>query len=209
MIKLLHLDSSGRGELSVSKPLTAYFAKKWKEANPSGQVIYRDLMESRPPFVNAEIAIAINTPDDKLTPKQKDLLVLSDAFISELREADIYVFGVPMYNFGVPAIFKAYIDLAVRAGKTFRYESGKPKGLLANKKLVVINASGGDYSAEPAKKLDFVEPYMRAIMNFVGITDITFIKAPGHNPEMIAASSKAAKDTIDALFQPVAMRSAF
>jgi FMN-dependent NADH-azoreductase len=202
MATLLHIDSSGKGSLSVTQPLTAHFAQKWREANPSGRIIDRHLGESNLPFVNAELVAAFYTPSNKLTDEQRKLLEQSDQLISELSAADVYVFGVPMYNFSVPAVFKAYIDLVVRAGKTFSYEGGRPKELLDNKRLFVITSSGGDYSSEPMKSMDFVEPYVRAIMNFMGVTDITFIKAHGSNPEAIAATSQAAMGSIDQLFLP-------
>jgi len=203
MSKLLHLDSSGRGSLSITQPLTAHFASKWKESNPGGQVIHRDLAESDLQFVNAELVAAFNTPQDQLTQQQKDLMAQSNSLVSELYDADVYVFGVPMYNFSIPALFKAYIDLIVRAGKTFSYEGGRPNGLLKNKKLYVVTASGGDYRAEPMKSLDFLEPYVRTILNFIGIADITFIKAYGHDAETVSATTKAAKDSIDTIFRTV------
>jgi len=206
MSKLLHIDSSGRGSLSVTQPLTAYFTRKWKEINPAGQVIHRNLAESDLQFVNAELVAAFHTPDEKLTPKQRELLHQSDELVSELTEADVYVVGVPMYNFSIPAVFKAYIDLVVRAGKTFSYGADGAKGLLLNKKLVVVSASGGDYSAEPAKSLDFLEPYVRAIMNFIGIVDISFVKAHGHDAETISMTTEAARNAIDKILQPAAIQ---
>jgi len=203
MTTLLHIDSTGKGSLSVTQPLTAHFATRWQEANPVGRNIYRHLGDSNLPFVNAALVQAYYTPSEKLTSEQTKLLQQSDQLISELIAADVWVFGVPMYNFSVPAVFKAYIDLVVRAGKTFSYEGGRPKGLLDNKRLFVITASGGDYSSEPMKSMDFVEPYVRAIMNFIGVTDITFIKAHGSNPEAIAATSEAARRSIDQLLHPV------
>lgn len=203
MTTLLHIDSSGKGSLSVTQPLTTHFAQKWQEANPSGKIIHRHLGESNLQFVNAELVAAYYTPSDKLTGEQRKLLEQSDQLISELIAADFYVFGVPMYNFSVPAVFKAYIDLVVRAGKTFSYEGGRPNGLLDGKRLFVITASGGDYSSEPMKSMDFVEPYVRAIMSFTGVKDITFIKAHGSNPEAIAATSEAATRSIDQLLHPV------
>ncbi len=200
MSKLLHIDSSGKGSLSVTQSLTAHFANRWKQANPTGDVIYRHLAESNLQFVNADLIGAFYTPTDKLTPEQRKLLEQSDQLVSELVDAEEYLFGVPMYNFTVPAVFKAYIDLVARVGKTFRYDNGRPQGLLCNKKLTVITASGGDYSTGPAKGLDFVEPYLRAIMSFIGVTDITFIKAHGSNPDTIAATSETAKNSIDSLF---------
>lgn len=202
MATLLHIDSSGKGSLSVTQPLTAHFAQKWQDANPSGRIIHRHLGESNLQFVNAELVAAFYTPSDKLTDEQRKLLEQSDQLISELTAADVYVFGVPMYNFAVPAVFKAYIDLIARAGKTFSYEGGRPKGLLTGKQAFVITASGGDYSSEPMKGMDFVEPYIRAVMNFLGVTDTTFVKAHGSNPESIAATSKAAMRSIDQLLSP-------
>jgi FMN-dependent NADH-azoreductase len=206
MTRLLHIDSSGKGSLSVTQALTAHFANKWKQANPSGTILYRHLVESNLQFVNAELVAAFYTPSEKLTVEQRKLLAQSEQLIAELVEADQYLLGVPMYNFTVPAVFKAYIDLVVRAGKTFSFEGGIPKGLLANKKLTVITASGGDYSTAPAKGMDFVEPYLRAIMTFIGVTDISFIKAHGSNADTVAASSEEARKSIDGLFEKLAIR---
>lgn len=199
MSTLLHIDSSGKSTFSVTQPLTAYFAEKWKQATPGGKIIYRHLGDSNLQFLNAEVITGFNTPSEKLSEEQKSLLKQSDELLAELEAADIYLFGVPMYNFSVPAVFKAYIDLVVRANKTFSFAGGAPKGLLANKKLVVVTASGADYSSGPAKAMDFIEPYVRAIMTFIGVTDITFIKAHGTNPEAINASSEQAKRAIDEL----------
>lgn len=205
MTKLLHIDSSSKGSASVTRPLTEYFARQWQEANPAGQVIYRDLATSNLQFIDAELVSAFYTPDEKLTQEQRRSLSQADTLVSELQDADVYVFGIPMYNFTIPAVFKAYIDLVVRAGKTFSYDGGSPKGLLANKKLFVVSASGADYSNEPAKNLDFLEPYVRAIMTFIGVTDITFIKAHGHNAEIISSTATAARESIDTLARAVAI----
>jgi FMN-dependent NADH-azoreductase len=206
MSKLLRVDSSGKGPLSVTRSLTEYFAEKWSAINPGGEVIYRDLMQSHLQFVDADIVGALFTPEDKQTHDQQKILAASNSLISELLAAEIYVFGVPMYNFGIPAVFKAYIDLVIRAGKTFSYEGGTPKGLLLNKKLIVISASGGDYQNEPGKSFDFVEPYLRAVKGFVGVKDITFIRAHGIDPETISKTTRSAKEAIDALLKPVAVR---
>lgn len=203
MDKLLHLDSSGRGTLSVTQPVTAYFAKKWKEANPQGAVIHRNLAESDLQFVDSELVAAFYTPESQQSPEQKTLLTQSNTLLAELFDADTYVLGVPMYNFGVPAVFKAYIDLVVRVGKTFLYENGRPSGLLTNKRLVVVTASGGDYSTEPMKSMDFVEPYVRAVFSFIGVTDITFIRVHGLTPEIIAATSDEAMRAVDQLLYSV------
>ncbi len=206
MPNLLHVDSSGKGSMSVTRPLTQYFADQWKANNRDAKEIYRDLLTSEIPFVNEELVGAFYTPPDKLTPHQKTVLAKSDELIQELLDADTYVFGVPMYNFSVPAIFKAYIDLIVRAGKTFSYEGGTPKGLLINKKIIVITASGADYSDGPMKAMNFIEPYLRAIFGFLGLTNMTVISAPGHDPAAIAASSKRAQEQIKELLQVAQLR---
>ena len=199
MATLLQVDSSGKGSMSVTRPLTQYFAEQWSAANSGGKVVYRDLLKSDIRFVDEEIVGAYFTPSDKLSPHQKEVLALSNNLVQDLLDADTYVFGVPMYNFSVPAVFKAYIDLVVRAGKTFSYETGTPKGLLKDKQLIIVTASGADYSSGPMKGFDFVEPYTRAIFGFIGITDISVISAPGRDPETIAASSKRAQEQLKGL----------
>jgi FMN-dependent NADH-azoreductase len=199
MATLLHIDSSGKGSMSVTRPLTAYFADQWKAANPDGKIIYHDLLKSELQFVNEEIVGAYYTPEDKQTDHQKSVVAKSNQFTQELLEADTYVFGVPMYNFTVPAVFKAYLDLTVRAGKTFSYVDGVPKGLLQNKRLIVVSSSGADYSEPPMSAYNFVEPYLRVIYGFQGVSDITVISAPGRDPESIASASKKAQEQLNGL----------
>jgi FMN-dependent NADH-azoreductase len=100
--------------------------------------------------------------------------------IAELQAADEYVFGVPMHNFAVPSVLRLWIDQVARAGKTFRYVNGAPQGLLTGKKAHFIIASGGKYTAgTPMASYDFVEPYLRTIFGFMGVTDTTFVAAGG------------------------------
>jgi FMN-dependent NADH-azoreductase len=201
MATLLHVDSSGKGSGSTTHPLTKYFADQWKSANGQGRIIYRDLMSSNLPFVNEELVTAFFMPPDALTAQQKSLLSLSDTLLKEIEEADTYIFGIPMYNFTVPAVFKAYLDLIVRSGKTFSYDGGVPKGLLKNKRLVVATASGGDYTAEPMRSLDFLRPYVPAIFGFLGVTDVSIVGMHGHDEGTISATTNAAKKEIDRLVQ--------
>lgn len=203
MATLLQIDSSGKGDDSVTKKLNAYFVEKWKASNPDGKVIRRDLTKTQLGFATSELIGAFYSPAEALNQEQKNLLELPNTLMSEIQEADVYVIGAPMYNFSVPAVLKAYIDTIVRPGLTFSYTSGIPKGLLTNKKLFVITASGGDYSKEPMKNMDFVEPYLRAVFGFLGVTDVTFIKSHGNDPDTIAATSKIAEATIDGYFQPI------
>ena len=130
MSTLLHIDSSPLYGRSVSRELTAAFVTQWKASHPEGRVIYRDLNATPIPPVSAEWVGAVYTPEQARTPQQKELLSLSDSLIAELEQADEYVIGVPMHNFGVPSVLKLWIDQIARVGRTFSYADGKPKGLL-------------------------------------------------------------------------------
>lgn len=180
MATLLKIDSSPLYERSVSRQLTAAFTNKWTSAHPEGMVIDRDLNATDIlPITGAWVAAAY-TPEEARTPEQKKLLQLSDTFIAELQRADEYVFGVPMHNFSVPSTLKLWIDQISRAGKTFSYTDGTPKGLLVGKKATFIIATGGKYDAQTQlASFNFVEPYLRSLFAFLGVTDATFITAGG------------------------------
>jgi FMN-dependent NADH-azoreductase len=119
--------------------------------------------------------------------------------VQEVVDADVYVFGVPMYNFSVPGVFKSYIDRIVVAGRTFAYGPAGFKGLLQNKKAFIMRSSGVSYDQPPFASMDFHAPYLRTIFGFLGINDVTFVNVDGHSEEEIAASLKKAKEHIDAL----------
>jgi len=180
MPTLLHLDSSPLGEASISRHLTNEFTRTWKDGNPNGKIITRDLTTTTIPPVSAAFVGAIYTPADVLTPAQKELLTLSDTLVAELFAADEYVFGVPMHNFGVPSVLKLWIDQIARVNKTFSYATGTPVGLLTGKKATILIASGGIYDAGTAMaSYNFVEPYLRTVLGFLGVTDVTVIAAGG------------------------------
>jgi FMN-dependent NADH-azoreductase len=180
MPTLLHLDSSPLYGRSVSRELTAAFVTEWKASHPNGKVVYRDVNAIAIPPVSAEWVGAVYTPEDARSPQQKELLSLSDSLVAELDRADEYVIGVPMHNFGVPSALKLWIDQIARVGKTFSYADGKPKGLLTGKKSTFIIATGGIYDAQTQMaSFNFVEPYLRSVFGFLGVTDAKFLTAGG------------------------------
>jgi FMN-dependent NADH-azoreductase len=179
MPTLLHLDSSPL-ESSISRELTREFVKTWKNAHPDGTVIYRDLAANAPKPIDTAWIYSLFTPEASRTPEQKATLAPSDEFILELERADEYVFGVAMHNFSIPSVLKLWIDQIVRGGRTFvRAESGT-QGLLHGKKATILAASGGIYEAgTPAGAMNFVDPYLKTILGFIGVTDVTFVTADG------------------------------
>ncbi|HEX4773379.1 MAG TPA: NAD(P)H-dependent oxidoreductase [Bryobacteraceae bacterium] len=177
---LLHIDSSPLYGRSVSRELTAAFASQWKASHPDGNVVYRDLGATAISPITAEWVGAVYTPEEARTPQQKELLSLSDYLVTELEQADEYVFGVPMHNFGVPSALKLWIDQIARVGRTFTYADATLKGLLVGKKATFLVATGGIYDAQTKMApLNFVEPYLRSVFAFLGVKDATFLTAGG------------------------------
>jgi len=180
MPTLLHLDSSPLYGKSISRHLTGAFVAQWKATHPDGTVIDRDLNAISIPPINAEWVGAVFTPEEARTAQQKESLSLSDSLLAELAQADEYVFGVPMHNFSVPSVLKLWIDQITRVGKTFSYVNGMPKGLIIGKKATFIVATGGIYDAQTQMaSYNFVEPYLRTLFGFLGLTDVTFLTAGG------------------------------
>jgi len=180
MPKLLHVNSSPLYGRSVSRQLTDAFVTQWKSSHPDGIVIDRDLNATLIPPINADWVGAVYTPEEARTQQQKDSLLLSDTLLAELEQADEFVFGVPMHNFGVPSVLKLWIDQISRVGKTFSYADGRPKGLILGKKATFIIATGGIYDPQTQMaSFNFVEPYLRSLFGFLGLTDTTFLTAGG------------------------------
>jgi FMN-dependent NADH-azoreductase len=187
MPTLLQLTSSPL-QTSISSELTAEFVKTWQSTNPEGKVIRRDLADAAPKPIDQAWIGAAYTPADARTDEQKSVLTPSDSLIAELEQADEIVIGVAMHNFGVPSVLKLWIDQIARVGKTFSYSSNGPEGLLKGKKATVLSASGGVYEAgTPAGSMNFVEPYLRAVLGFLGITDVNFVTASGAAQVMVGA----------------------
>jgi FMN-dependent NADH-azoreductase len=179
MATLLHLNTSPLAS-SVSRELTREFVSNWKASHPTGQVIDRDLAANPPKPLDQATIYATFTPEEARQPEQKDLIAYSEEAIAELEQADEYVIGVAMHNFSIPAVLKLWIDQVVRRGRTFSYGAEGPKGLLSGKKATVLVATGGVYDAgSPYAAFNFIDPYLRTILGFIGITDVKFVTAGG------------------------------
>jgi FMN-dependent NADH-azoreductase len=197
-MKLLQIDSSARSA-SVTRQLTARAAEEWKGNTPEGVIIYRDLAATQfPPITDDWNATHVEA--SKLSPAQRSYLSTSDQLIEELRAADTIIIGAPMYNFSISSPLKAWIDQIVRIGKTFSSGPNGPRGLLERKKVFVITARGGAYEkGTPTGAFDFQVPYLRHILGFIGLTDVTFIHAENQSREQAATSIKSAVERITGL----------
>jgi FMN-dependent NADH-azoreductase len=194
-MKLLQIDSSAR-TASVTRQLTARFAEEWKKTHPKGEVIKRDLSATALPHITDDWS-AVYLDESKLTHAHRAYLSTSDKLIAEVQAADAVVIGAPMYNFSIPPSLKAWIDQIVRIGKTFSYGPNGQRGLLEMKKVVIITARGGAYEKGTATEaFDFQEPYLRHILGFIGLTDVTFIHAENQSREQAAASFEATVERI-------------
>jgi FMN-dependent NADH-azoreductase len=149
---------------------------------------------------------ALGVPAEQRDEGQAARVAFADRLIEELEQADTIVIAAPMYNFSVPSTVKAWIDHIARAGRTFRYTAEGPQGLLTGKKVYLALSRGGIYTQGPASALDHQESYLRAVLSFVGLTEVTVVHAEGLNisPEANAAGRQKAKETVATLF-PVAI----
>lgn len=169
----LVINSSGRTDLSVSRKLTAELVAELASKHPDLQTTYRDVATSLP-FVNDLMIGGFYIPVEQRTPEQAQAVAFSDQLTQELIAADVLVIGAPIYNFTVPAALKAWIDLVCRAGLTFKASPAGYEGLLHGKKAYVVVTSGGVPVGSP---YDLASPYMRQVLGFIGITDVTVISA--------------------------------
>ena len=175
MPTLLVVETSPRGEYSISRNLTRRFVEQWQAAHPEGQVLERDLMQTELPFVSAPWLQAYFTPPGQHSTDMKEVLRLSDELVAELLAADHLVIATPVYNYNVPAALKAWIDHVVRKGLTLGTDG---KGLVTGRKATVLLASGGVYTeGSPIRDRDIAGQYLRLILGVLGITEVTFVAA--------------------------------
>ncbi len=177
MTKLLVVETSPRGDYSISRNMTRRFVADWRAAHPDGQVVDRDLMETDLPFVTAPWLQAYFTPPQQHSPEMKEALRLSDELVGEILAADHIVIATPVYNYNVPAALKAWVDHIVRKGLTLGFDGS---GLVTGKKATVLLASGGVYTeGSPIRDRDIATQYLRLILGVIGIADVTVVAGGG------------------------------
>jgi FMN-dependent NADH-azoreductase len=170
---VLSINSSGRYQDSLTRQVSEKLVKQLQQINSNSQIKERDLAKGLP-FIDEQWIGANFTDPEQRDPAQKDKLALSDALVAELENASQIVIGSPIYNFSIPAVLKAWVDLVARASLTFRYTENGPEGLLKNKKAYLVMASGG---VPISSEMDLATPYLKQALRFIGIEDITVIDA--------------------------------
>jgi FMN-dependent NADH-azoreductase len=195
MTKVLVLNSSVSGEASASRALvqTAVDAL----SRPGVAIIERDLGADPIPHLTPD-TVGVLRGADPVTPAQIAARSLQQELIGELKDSDVIVIGAPMYNFAIPSGLKTWFDHVLRAGETFKYSEAGPEGLVTGKKAIVVLSRGGLYSEGPAAALDSQEPHLRTLLGFMGVTDVTFVRAEklGFGPAAVEEAMGAAREQI-------------
>lgn len=174
-MNILHIDSAITGEASVSRQLTADIVAKLKAERADATVTYRDLAEGVP-AIDHDWFKAVRLNPENPTADQQALIATSDAYLKEVQDADVLVIGLPIYNFTITAQLKNWLDQIARAGVSFRYTAEGPEGLLKGKRAIIAYTAAG---TPIGSNLDFASGYIRHILGFIGITDVTFVPADG------------------------------
>ncbi|HET9483693.1 MAG TPA: NAD(P)H-dependent oxidoreductase [Xanthomonadales bacterium] len=201
MKTLLQINSSLHSSQGESSRLAARYAANWRAQHPQGRVIVRDFATDNVPHLTAEAFTAFGLPAARRDGAQALAVAYSDQLIGELQRADEIAIALPMYNFGVPSMLKAWFDHVARAGVTFRYTESGPVGLLTGKRAVVFATRGGKYAGTPS---DTQAPWVRQILSFIGIDEVEFVYAEGlaYGPAAREASLAQAAQHVDALLAP-------
>ncbi len=193
-MNILQINGSARSEGANSTRVANGIVARLLAADPQARVVLRDLARDPAPIIDEAALGALFSPPEQRTPQQAARVAASDALIAEVQAADVIVLGVPMYNFGISAQLKNWIDAIARAGVTFRYTENGPEGLLKGKKVFVAFARGGRYRGTPA---DTQTPYLQTVLGFVGLTDVRFVYAEGLNMGEEAAQQGFAQAEAD------------
>lgn len=206
MNTLLVINSSGRVTRSITRHLATRFVNGWKARHPGAEIRTRDVGLHPPSPVNEQWIAAAFAADAERTPGMRETLALSDVLIDEIIAADAIVLGAPMYNFGMPAALKAYVDQVVRVGRTFAFDAtaNNPyRPLLVSKPLVAILSAGDGslHTGGTLAHLNFLEPHLQTILGFIGLTDVHFIRAgyDEYQDDRAKRSLVAAQSAVDDL----------
>ena len=189
MAVLLHIDASPR-TASVSSRLAAKYVDRWKRRTPDGTVVYHNTSREGIEYLNEAMVEGFFAPAAQLDERLRCALRCSDEFVDELLAADVVVIGAPMWNLGIPASLKAWIDMIVRERRTFEFaEEGVRPLVPAGKRVFVFSARGGAYGDGTGyERFDFFEPYLRAILGSIGLTEIGFVYAENQSSCVEAAA---------------------
>jgi len=201
MKTLLRIDASSRTRGSHSRALADFFQQKWQNANPGNEIVLRDLIKDPIPHIGEATIAGYYTPKDEHDDTLKTATALSDQLIDELKSADTLLISTPMYNFSVPSALKAYIDQIVRIGHTFGFDQEKGfYGLVEGKKAFVVTAIGAVYAGALAE-LNFLEPYLKTLLGFLGITEVEVVSLEGTTTDAsaLARGKQAAMEKIETL----------
>jgi FMN-dependent NADH-azoreductase len=190
MTNILIIDSAATGAASVSRKLTRELADTLQRRDPAARIVRRDIGAAPIPHLTEETVPAIRAGLVESDTARR-ALELSNELVAELKDSDLIVIGAPMYNFGMPSTLKAWFDHVLRAGITFRYSEAGPEGLVKGKKAIVVETRAGLYSEGPAAVMDSQEPHLRTLLGFMGVTDVTFVRA-----EKLAFGPEAAAQAI-------------
>jgi FMN-dependent NADH-azoreductase len=178
MSRIQVIESSARQDGSVSRELTQAFIAQWKAAHPEDSIQVRDLVRQSVPHLDETLLGGWMKPEAERTAAETQALARSNELTEEVLAADVLVLAAPMYNFAIPSTLKAWFDHVLRAGITFKYTETGPQGLLTGKRAYVLTARGGIHAGATS---DHQEPYLRQVLAFIGISDVTFIHAEGLN----------------------------
>jgi FMN-dependent NADH-azoreductase len=179
MTKILHIESSSQArESSLSRRVSIQVVQRLQDLT-GGEVVSRDLVRPTLPHVNDAFVEAMFVPADDRTAEQSLALALSETLIQELEVADAVVIGCPMYNYSIPSALKAWLDHVVRARRTFVHTPSGPRGLLRDRPTFIVTSSGGVYREGPGTKVDFLSPYLTAVLGKMGIHDVRFVQVEG------------------------------
>jgi FMN-dependent NADH-azoreductase len=208
MSNILVLNSSVLGHASVSRVLVKEAVMRLADLHPGATLVHRDLGAAPIPHLTAATVAGVR--GEPVTDSELAARALSNELIAELRNADTIVIGAPMYNFSISTGLRAWFDYVLRPGETFSYSEAGPQGLVKGKRVIVIESRGGLYSEGPAKAIDFQEPYLRHLLGFMGLSDITFIHAEkiGFGPDAREAALGLAKGKISAVVVETLARAA-